>query len=59
MLKRFLRDERGGTSIEYALLATMLAITVLAAVQSVHEGTKTSFENAGAGIASGNAEAPQ
>jgi len=58
MLKRFARDERGATGIEYALLATMLAITVLAAVQSVHEGTESSFEQASAAIAIGNAEAP-
>lgn len=58
MLKRFARDEQGGTGIEYALLASMLAIAVLAAVQAVHEETKTSFENVGDGIALGNAEAP-
>jgi len=58
MLKRFVRDNEGATGIEYALLAGILAIAVLAAVQAVHVETKTSFENAGVAIASGNAEAP-
>ena len=58
MLKCFVRDNRGATGIEYALLASMLAIAVLAAVQAVHVETKTSFENAGAAIAIGNAGAP-
>ena len=58
MLKRFVRNDEGATGIEYALLASILAIAVLAAVQAVHVETRTSFENAGDAIAIGNAEAP-
>ena len=54
MLKRFARNEQGGTGIEYALLAAVLAIAVLAAVQGVHVETRTSFENVSAAFASGS-----
>ena len=54
MLKRFARDELGATGMEYALLASILAIAVLAAVQKVHVETKTSFENTAAAISIGN-----
>jgi len=55
VIKRFVAAEDGATSIEYALLASMLAIAVLAAVQSIHVEVEESFENTGTAIASGNA----
>lgn len=56
VIKRFAASENGATGIEYALLASMLAIAVLAAVQSIHNEVETSFVNTGNAIASGNAE---
>ena len=54
MLRRFARDASGATGIEYALLAAMLAIAVIGAVEAIHDETEASFTAAAAGIASGN-----
>lgn len=35
MLQRFLRDERGATSIEYALIATGIAVAIIGIVSGV------------------------
>jgi pilus assembly protein Flp/PilA len=45
IIKRFAHDSSGGTGIEYALLAGVLAIAVLAAVELLSEEAVTSFEN--------------
>ncbi len=44
-MRRLSRDSAGATSIEYALLASILAIAVLAAVQIISDEAVTSFEN--------------
>lgn len=33
-MKRWLRDERGATSIEYALIATLIAVVIIGGVRS-------------------------
>ena len=38
-LARFLADERGATAIEYALLAAVVAIMVIGALQALSSGT--------------------
>jgi len=40
ILARFLNNEDGATAIEYALLASLIALFIIAAVQTV--GTKVS-----------------
>jgi pilus assembly protein Flp/PilA len=45
MLKRFLTDESGATAIEYALLAALLSLAVIASVSLLGGELKTSFEN--------------
>lgn len=42
-LPRFFADQRGATAIEYALLASLLSITVLAAVLGTGGGTGNLF----------------
>jgi len=44
MLKRFVRDTRGATSIEYGLIAALLAIGIIGAVGFVADGTNSTFE---------------
>ena len=39
LLVRFAADQRGATAIEYALLAAMLAITAIAGLQALSNGT--------------------
>lgn len=52
--KRLSRDEAGATGIEYAMLASMLAIAVLAAVQVISQEAVTSFENTANAFSAGN-----
>ncbi|MBI1686009.1 Flp family type IVb pilin [Caulobacter hibisci] len=35
LIARFLKDDRGATSLEYGLIAALISIAVLAAVQSL------------------------
>jgi pilus assembly protein Flp/PilA len=49
LLAKFVRDERGATAIEYALIAGGLSIVILAAVQGIGStlsGTFTSVQTA-------------
>ncbi|WP_426437028.1 Flp family type IVb pilin [Bradyrhizobium genosp. P] len=40
---RFLRDEAGATAIEYGLIATGIAIAIIAAVNGVGTALSTTF----------------
>jgi len=42
-IKRFVRDEEGVTAIEYALIAALIAVVIIAAVKLVGEGVNTTF----------------
>ena len=48
----FLRDEQGVTSIEYGLLASLVAITALGSLGSLSGTLKTVFTQAAASIGS-------
>ncbi len=42
-LSRFMRDESGATAIEYALIASGVAVTIVAAVTSLGTNVKALF----------------
>ena len=43
MFKRFLRDERGATAIEYGLIAAGIAVAIIAVVQGLGTNLNTTF----------------
>jgi pilus assembly protein Flp/PilA len=43
--KRFLRDDSGATAIEYALIATGIAVAIIAAVNALGTATNAMFES--------------
>lgn len=45
MLKRFAKDERGATAIEYALIGAMISVAVIAAVSLLGGELRTTYEN--------------
>ncbi|MGF1650547.1 MAG: Flp family type IVb pilin [Hyphomicrobiaceae bacterium] len=45
IVRRFLYDKRGGTAIEYALIATFIAVASIAAFQSVGDAVVGSMTN--------------
>ena len=44
-LSRFLRDERGATAIEYAMIASGVAVAIAATVTSLGSSVKGLFTN--------------
>ena len=44
-LKTFLRDRRGATAIEYGLIAALIAVAAIAAMQGLGNRLKTTFTN--------------
>ena len=45
MLKRFLKNEDGATAIEYGLIAALIGVAIIVAVQAVGTGLTTTFTN--------------
>jgi pilus assembly protein Flp/PilA len=50
MIKRFLTDENGATSIEYAVIAALIAMVVIVTVGLVGQEVSTTFTNVAAGF---------
>ncbi len=51
MIMRFIRDERGATAIEYALIAAMLSLAVIASVTLLGDALKDIFDDTAAKVA--------
>ena len=47
LLKRFVNDTQGATAIEYALIASLIAVVIITAVQTVGTKTSTVFSEVG------------
>jgi pilus assembly protein Flp/PilA len=45
LITRFVRDEAGATAIEYGLIATCIAIAIIAAVKGVGTNLNSTFNN--------------
>jgi pilus assembly protein Flp/PilA len=43
LVKRFLQDQSGASSIEYAIIASVLSIVILASVQGIGTKLKATF----------------
>ena len=51
MLKKFLRDESGATAIEYGLIAALISVVIIVAVQTVGTNLQTTFTTVGTALA--------
>ncbi|MDD2933216.1 MAG: Flp family type IVb pilin [Methylotenera sp.] len=49
-LQRFVNDEEGVTAIEYALIASLIAVVIIAAVQLTGERVNAVFERVAAAL---------
>ena len=45
MLRFFLADERGSTALEYALIASLIAVAIVAAVSLTGQNTATKYDD--------------
>ena len=50
MLLKFLRDDSGATAIEYGLIAALIAVVIIGAVQVVGTGLSTTFTTVSASL---------
>ena len=46
LTKRFLRDERGATAIEYGLIMALMTVLIIGAIAAVGTGTSNNFNKA-------------
>ena len=49
---RLIRDSKGATAIEYGLIAALIAVAAIAAMQGLGNQLKTTFNSASSGMAS-------
>ena len=45
LMKKFVRDEKGVTALEYGLLAALIAAVIIVSVQSLGQTIDTTFTN--------------
>lgn len=50
LIIRFLRAESGATAIEYALIASFIAVAIVAAVKGVGTNLNSTFNNVAANV---------
>lgn len=55
LFARILRDERGATAIEYGLIAALIAVAAIAAMQGMGNQLKTTFNTASSAMSGGSA----
>lgn len=53
-IQQFLRDEEGVTAIEYALIAALIAVVIIAAVTFVGQEVSETFQDVGAALDAAN-----
>ena len=53
LLSRFFKDESGATAIEYGLIATLIALAIIAAAGNVGTNLATKFQNVANALATG------
>ena len=49
-ISRFVADQRGATSIEYGLIAALVAVVIITAVTTLGTNLRTKFTNIGTAI---------
>jgi pilus assembly protein Flp/PilA len=47
---QFLRDERGATAIEYALIASLIGLVIVGAVGAIGDSLNGTFNEAASGL---------
>ena len=56
-LKRFLKNEDGATAIEYGLIAALIAVAAITAMNGLGNQLKSTFNNTSSAMSVGNAAA--
>ena len=56
-INKMIRDEAGATAIEYGLIAALIAVAAITAMQGLGNQLKTTFNTTSSAMASANATA--
>ena len=56
-VNKLIRDEAGATAIEYGLIAALIAVAAITAMQGLGNQLKTTFNTTSSAMASANATA--
>lgn len=51
-INKLIRDEAGATAIEYGLIAALIAVAAIAAMQGLGNQLKTTFQNSSSAMSS-------
>jgi len=54
-IKKLARNEKGATAIEYGLIAALIAVAAITAMQGLGNNLKTTFNSVSTNMAAGNA----
>ena len=57
IFRQLIKDESGATAIEYGLIAALIAVAAIAAMQSLGSELSTTFSTVDSALAEGNAAA--
>lgn len=50
-INRFIKDESGATAIEYGLIAALIAVVIIGALQTIGTNLDTKFDQVGTAVA--------
>ena len=53
-IRKILKSEKGATAIEYGLIAALVSVVIIAALQIVGTQLKTTFSSVGSSLSSAN-----
>ncbi|GGH08531.1 hypothetical protein GCM10007036_04070 [Alsobacter metallidurans] len=54
LFSRFVKDESGATAIEYGLIAAIIAVGIIAALQGVKSNLNTTFNKVSTAVSTAN-----
>ena len=54
LISKFAADESGATAIEYGLIAALIAVAAITALQGAGNELQTTFNSSSSGMAAGN-----
>ena len=59
ILNKLRNDKKGATAIEYGLIAALIAVVIIVALQTVGNNISTTFSNIGSAVEDANTQSSQ
>lgn len=58
LFKQFRKDEKGATAIEYGLIAALISVVIITALNTLGDSLDETFENVSTAVETANTNAP-